>query len=175
MSTPEENEARLKEEARKHLGEPLIGAERYDATTDSYKPLIGKAPGMGGDEAVLGSVANLIMGAAKAIPKILEPERYVKTYDALEERQEKLLKEYDDKGPIGSTWRFVKNTARDASNIAAAAFVLADALGEAASKDPEAVSEFFAALPPTVAAATYQVLSDPGESLSTDPLGTLPI
>ena len=173
MSTPEENEARLKEEARKHLDEPLIGAERYDATTDSYKPLIGKAPGMGGDEAILGSVANLVLGAAKAIPKILEPERYVKTYDALEERQEKLLKEYDDKGPIGSTWRFVKNTARDASNIAAAAFVLSDALGEAASKDPEAVAEFFAAIPPTVAAATYQVLSEPGESLSTDPLGTL--
>ena len=173
MSTPEENEARLKEEARKHLDEPLISAERYDATTDSYKPLIGQAPGMGGDAAVFGSVENLIMGAAKAIPKILEPERYVKTYDALEERQDKLLKEYDDRGPIGSVWQFVRNTGRDAANIAAAAFVLSDALGEAASKDPEAVSEFFAALPPTVAAATYQVLSNPGESLSTDPLGTV--
>tara|TARA_R110000765_G_scaffold288882_3_gene385098 strand:- start:872 stop:5017 length:4146 start_codon:yes stop_codon:yes gene_type:complete len=162
---------KLQDTAREFLDkEPILSERVYDPTTDTYKERPREIDVQARDPQ---AALNLVLGAAKAIPKIFEPERYVKTYDALEERQDKLLKEYEGKGPIGSTWRFVKNAGRDAANIAAAAFVLSDALGEAASKDPEAVSEFFAALPPTIAAATYQVLSDPIESLGTDPLGTV--
>ena len=145
------------------------GQPTYDPITDTYKPV---KPAVRSDSAIY----NLVTGAFKSIPKMAEPERYVKVYSALEERQDKLMKSMEEarsSGPFSAALEFTYNGLRDAGDIATAAFILSDALGDAAEKSPEAVADFIANVPPAIAAGTYQVLSDFDESISTDPVGTM--
>jgi hypothetical protein len=132
------------------------------------------APGMQSDK----TAVNLMAGAALAAPKILDsvtvrPQRIVKAYQALEERQDEEIKKFEGKGLTGGAYQFVGNAVRDGYNVAASTFLLADALSEAAKESPEAVSEFLAEVPATIGAATYQVLSDPIDSFRVDPLSTV--
>lgn len=184
--------------AKLERGQPI-----YDPTTDTYKPTVeptvapqpkpvapsGTSTGnqfedlpplktyMQTERPLLppNRAANLILGAFKAIPKMVESERYVKTYQALEERQDKILKDVEkarESGPFSGALEFTYNAMRDAGDIMASIFVLGDALIEASSKSPEDVAEFLSTIPPAIAAGTYQVISDPIESLETDPVGT---
>lgn len=151
--------------AKLAAGQPV-----YDPTTDTYdrEPLKAvRNPNV---------IPNVVLGALKAIPKMAEPERYIKTYKALEERQDKLLKTMEqarESGPFSGALEFSYNVLRDAGDIAAAAFVLSDALGTAADKSPEDVAEFLSTIPPAIAAGTYQAVSDFDESIATDPVGTV--
>ena len=89
-------------------------------------------------------VVNALLGAFKAIPKMVEPERYVKTYQALEERQDKILKDVEkarESGPFSGALEFTFNAMRDAGDIMSAIFVLSDAHEQAADKSPEALAE----------------------------------
>ena len=115
---------------------------------------------------------NLVMGAAKALPKAADPDEYIKMYDMLEKRQDEILKEYEGKGVLGGTGQFVKNIIREGGDFATGLFHLADTLIEASEKDPEAVANILSKMPPAVAAGTAQVFSDPLESIATDPIGT---
>ena len=165
---------KLSERAQQLLEESADIGVKLGQADELLKAKAAGAPGMQSDK----RVANAVLGAINAVPKILDsvtvrPQRFVKAYEALEERQDEELKKFEGRGVGGQGLQFVQNAIRDGYNIAASSFLLADALGKAAEDSPEAVSEFLADVPATIGAATYQAVSEPVDSFQVDPLGTV--
>ena len=166
--------AKLSKTAERLLAKPSDIGLKLGQADELIKAQAAGAPGMRSDQ----RVANAVIGAINAVPKILDsvsvrPQRFVKAYQALEERQDEELKKFEGKSAPTQGLQFVKNAVRDGYNVAASTFLLADALGKAADESPEAVSEFLADVPATIGAATYQVVSEPVDSFRVDPFGTV--
>ena len=125
---------KISERAQQLLEESSDLVTKLGQADELIKAQAADAPGVNSGK----RVANVVLGAINAVPKILDsltirPQRFVKAYKALEERQDQELKKFEGRGVGGQGLQFVQNAIRDGYNIAASTFLLADALGKAAA------------------------------------------